>query len=128
MFSALGNGHISHNFIGNTPYGQDCYYKPRGKRVVIAWVHRSATMLQRTNLLPPVKLAQKPVLVYPVPGGHNLRGGWFEHQENVIHYGTLQTITEHSVVLCCKIQPTDEGSCNRLMNCKSYHEVKIIRF
>jgi hypothetical protein len=55
------------------------------------------------------------------------KGEWFKHQEDVIHYGTLQTITEHSVVLCSKIQPTDEGSCNSLMNSKSYHEVKIIR-
>jgi hypothetical protein len=29
------------------------------------------------------------------------------HQENVIYYGTLQTITEHYVVLCSKIQFTD---------------------
>jgi hypothetical protein len=29
------------------------------------------------------------------------------HQENVIYYGTLQTTTEHYVVLCSKIQPTD---------------------
>jgi hypothetical protein len=31
----------------------------------------------------------------------------FSHQENVIYYGTLQTTTEHYVVLCSKIQPTD---------------------
>jgi hypothetical protein len=31
-----------------------------------------------------------------------------QHQENVIYYGTLQTTTEHYVVLCSKIQPTDE--------------------
>jgi hypothetical protein len=30
------------------------------------------------------------------------------HQENVIYYGTLQTTTEHYVVLCSKIQPTDD--------------------
>jgi hypothetical protein len=30
------------------------------------------------------------------------------HQENVIYYGTLQTTTEHYVVLCSKIRPTDE--------------------
>jgi hypothetical protein len=31
-----------------------------------------------------------------------------DHQENVIYYGTLQTTTEHYVVLCSKIQPTDD--------------------
>jgi hypothetical protein len=30
------------------------------------------------------------------------------HQDNVIYYGTLQTTTEHYVVLCSKIQPTDD--------------------
>jgi hypothetical protein len=29
------------------------------------------------------------------------------HQENVIYYSTLQTTTEHYVVLCSKTQPTD---------------------
>jgi hypothetical protein len=31
-----------------------------------------------------------------------------QHQENVIHCGTLQTTPEHSVVVCSKIQPPDE--------------------
>jgi hypothetical protein len=29
------------------------------------------------------------------------------HQEDVIHYGTLQTTTEYYRVLCSKIQLTD---------------------
>jgi hypothetical protein len=38
------------------------------------------------------------------------------HQENVIYYGTLQTTTEHYVVLCSKIQPTDVNSIKATMD------------
>ncbi|KAJ8586096.1 hypothetical protein M405DRAFT_377536 [Rhizopogon salebrosus TDB-379] len=53
-----------------------------------------------------------------------VRGG--EHQENVIYYGTLQTTTEHYVVLCSKIQPTDEGIFQVLRVC-CHPEVHHIR-
>jgi hypothetical protein len=41
------------------------------------------------------------------PGRYPWYGQVAPHQENVIYYGTLQTTTEHYVVLCSKIQPTD---------------------
>jgi hypothetical protein len=41
---------------------------------------------------------------------HHVRFNVRAHQENVIHHGTLQTTTEHSVALCSKIQPIDAGN------------------
>ncbi|KAJ8597318.1 hypothetical protein M405DRAFT_554620 [Rhizopogon salebrosus TDB-379] len=49
-----------------------------------------------------------PLEINPIVSSLLRSGGPLEHQENVIYYGTLQTTTEHYVVLCSKIQPTDE--------------------
>src|ERR1700709_357708 len=50
------------------------------------------------------------------PNFQRLKVCHHRHQENVIYYGTPQTTTEHYVVLCSKIQPTD-GYPNRSLAC-----------
>ncbi|OJA20438.1 hypothetical protein AZE42_05723 [Rhizopogon vesiculosus] len=59
-----------------------------------------------------VKLHEGSFVTFEVShnGGHTGQYIAFEHQENVIHYGTLQTTTS-TLILCSKIQPTDEVSC-----------------
>jgi hypothetical protein len=44
------------------------------------------------------------------------------HQENVMYYGTLQTTTEHYVVLCSKTQPTDVGETQTYVACPREHQ------